>query len=264
MPVDEYRSASIIQAGFECSTHKRRDGTRLDLIRSTQHDRWIKQDFFRLRSFDIRTVRTGARWHLIEAKPGQYDFASLEPFMEAAAECGMELLLDLLHFGWPDFIDIFSPRFVDSFADYTYAFTEFIRPWRAWCNTIAPINEISFFSWAGGDVAAIGPYAIDRGHELKRILVSAAIASSNILLHQLEGVRLLSPEPVIHIIGNPEIPGDDVEAENYRRAQYQVWDMLSGALFTELGGRPEYLDVIGCNFYPRNEWVHNATVSLER
>jgi hypothetical protein len=77
-------------------------------------------------------------------------------------------------------------------------------------------------------------------------------------------MRLLSPEPVIHIIGNPDIPGDEVEAENYRRAQYQVWDMLSGSLFPELGGRPDYLDVIGCNFYPRNEWVHNATVSLER
>ena len=264
MPVGEYRSASIVQAGFECSTHKRRDGTRLDLLRSTQHDRWTKQDFLRLRAFDIRTVRTGARWHLIESSPGHYDFSSLQPFLEAAAECEMELLLDLLHFGWPDFIDIFSPQFVDSFADYTYAFTKFLRPWRTCCNTIAPVNEVSFFSWAGGDVAAIGPYAVDRGHELKRMLVGAAIASSNILLNELEGIRLLSPEPVIHIIGNPDIPGDEVEAENYRRAQYQVWDMLSGTLFPEVGGRPEYLDVIGCNFYPRNEWVHNATVSLER
>ena len=33
--------------------------------------------------------------------------------------------------------------------------------------------------------------------------------------------------------------------------------MLSGRMSPELGGRPEYLDIIGINFYDRNEWVHN-------
>ncbi len=264
MPAGEYKIPSFIQAGFECSTHKRRDGTRLDLLRATGHDRWVREDFRRLEPFGISTVRTGARWHLIESTPGQYDFSSLQVFLEAADEVDITLLLDLLHFGWPDSIDIFSSQFVDSFADYVYAFTKFIKPWRHCCNTIAPVNEISFFSWAGAEVASIGPYVTDRAHELKRILVSCAVAASNILLNELDGIRLLSPEPAIHIIGNPEIPGDEIEAENYRLAQYQVWDMLSGRLFPEIGGRPEYLDIIGTNFYPRNEWVHNATVSLAR
>jgi hypothetical protein len=35
--------------------------------------------------------------------------------------------------------------------------------------------------------------------------------------------------------------------------------MLCGRLAPELGGRPEYLDIIGVNFYERNEWVHNST-----
>ena len=34
--------------------------------------------------------------------------------------------------------------------------------------------------------------------------------------------------------------------------------MISGRLAPELGGRPEFLDIIGTNFYDRNEWVHNA------
>jgi hypothetical protein len=126
----------------------------------------------------------------------------------------------------------------------------------------APVNEISFLSWAGGDEACVNPYCIGRGHELKRQLVRVAVRSSEVLLNELPGVRLISPEPIIHIVGNPEIPGDDVEAENYRRAQFQAWDMICGQLAPELGGKPEYLDILGANFYERNEWVHNTLKPL--
>ncbi|RWO95779.1 MAG: hypothetical protein EOQ99_33560, partial [Mesorhizobium sp.] len=39
-PPGEYRSvfASFFMAGFECSSHRRGDGVRLDLIRATAHD----------------------------------------------------------------------------------------------------------------------------------------------------------------------------------------------------------------------------------
>ncbi len=50
-------------------------------------------------------------------------------------------------------------------------------------------------------------------------------------------VRLISPEPVIHIVGDPTIPGDEVEAETYRIAQFQAWDMLCGSMAPELGGQ---------------------------
>jgi hypothetical protein len=38
--------------------------------------------------------------------------------------------------------------------------------------------------------------------------------------------------------------------------------MISGRLAPELGGRPEFLDILGTNFYDRNEWVHNSEVLL--
>ena len=37
--------ASFFQAGFECSSHRRRDGVRLDLIRATSHDRHVRGDY---------------------------------------------------------------------------------------------------------------------------------------------------------------------------------------------------------------------------
>jgi hypothetical protein len=37
--------ASFFQAGFECSSHRRRDGVRLDLIRATGHDKHVLEDY---------------------------------------------------------------------------------------------------------------------------------------------------------------------------------------------------------------------------
>ncbi|MBV9296009.1 MAG: hypothetical protein JO145_10590, partial [Acidobacteriaceae bacterium] len=253
-----------LQAGFECSSQKLRSGKRLDLLRATQHDSFAVADYRRLHRFGISTIRTAARWHLIEQAPDEYDFESLTILLEAASETGSEIILDLLHFGWPDHIDIFDSSFVTKFGRFVRALTRVVKRWRDTCTMFAPVNEISFLSWAGGDAGAINPHEQGRDHELKRILVRAATTASEILLNELDRIRLVSPEPVIHIVGNPDLPGDDAEAELYRAAQFQAWDMLCGRMAPELGGRPEYLDIIGTNFYERNEWVHNTRSALSR
>ena len=58
--------ASFFQAGFECSSHRRRDGVRLDLIRATGHDKHVLQDYRQCRQLGFQTLRDGLRWHLIE------------------------------------------------------------------------------------------------------------------------------------------------------------------------------------------------------
>jgi hypothetical protein len=44
-------------------------------------------------------------------------------------------------------------------------------------------------------------------------------------------------------------------AEKLHEEQYQVLDMLSGRMCPELGGRPEYLDILGFNYYYNNQWI---------
>jgi beta-glucosidase/6-phospho-beta-glucosidase/beta-galactosidase len=255
---------SFFQAGFECSTHKTKSGRRLDLVASTRHDAYAKKDFEALLPFGITTVREGARWHLIEKQPGTYDFVSLDIILDAAEETGVEVILDVLHFGWPDYLDIFQPEFLDAFERFTRALTSHLKRRGGTTRFLAPVNEISFLAWAAGDEGFLYPFAKKRDHELKAQLIRAAIRASEVIRQELPDVRIVAPEPVIHIVGNPKIPGDDVEAERYRMSQFQAWDMLSGKLAPELGGKPEYLDIIGVNFYDRNEWVHMADVSMKR
>ncbi len=102
---------SFFQGGFECSTHRERDGRRLDLSRSTAHDRLAREDYALLAGIGVRTVRDGLRWHLIEQASGARDWSSLTPMLDAAEEAGVQVVWDMLHFGWPDHLDVSAPTF---------------------------------------------------------------------------------------------------------------------------------------------------------
>ena len=240
---------SFLQAGFECSTHRLKDGRRLDLVAATCHERFAMEDYRRLLAFGIRTVWEGLRWHLFQRSRGNYDFSSILSLLDAAQELGMEQIIDLLHFGWPDYLDILSPDFVGSFGDFAFEFARLLRVRGLKTPYIAPVNEVSFVSWAGGDTGYLNPFQQQRGAELKRQLVRAALNARETFLGELPLSRLVWPEPVIHIAGDAQKPGDKEEAEKYRLAMYEVWDMLSGRLHPELGGMPHVVDMIGVNFY---------------
>jgi beta-glucosidase/6-phospho-beta-glucosidase/beta-galactosidase len=44
------------------------------------------------------------------------------------------------------------------------------------------------------------------------------------------------------------------QAPEYRSSMFEAWDMLSGRGQPELGGKESYLDIIGINYYDRNQW----------
>ncbi|MGI8671940.1 MAG: beta-glucosidase, partial [Luteitalea sp.] len=71
-------------AGYESACHITRSGMRLDMLAATQHDQQIDEDYARLEPMHIGTVRDTVRWHLVEPTPGEYDFSSLAPYLEAA------------------------------------------------------------------------------------------------------------------------------------------------------------------------------------
>jgi hypothetical protein len=56
----------------------------------------------------------------------------------------------------------------------------------------------------------------------------------------------------------PDKPDNAEEVGRYVEAQYQACDMIGGYYRPELGGRPEYLDVIGVNYYAINQWIHKG------
>jgi hypothetical protein len=249
---------SFFLAGFECSAHRRCDRKRLDLIAASSHDRFVRSDYQAVRRFGLHTVRDGLRWHLIEATRGEYDWTSFLPMLRASAEAQVEVLWDLLHYGWPDHIDVWSPDFVKRFGDFSYAVARLLEAHGAQRPFISPINEISFLSWSGADEAWINPFTRKRGFELKCQLVRATIASIDAIRAVLPRARFVQCEPAIHIAADPSRPQDRAAAEGFRLFQFQTLDMLSGRAFRQLGGGPAYVDIVGVNYYNNNQWVHNG------
>ena len=248
---------SFFLGGFECSTHRLATGKRLDEIAFTQHDRLARADYQRLIEQGIKTAREGLRWHLVEAKPGNYDWSSLLPMLRAAQSARVQVIWDVFHYGWPDdWLDLFEPRFVDALAKFA---SEFAQLWKNETDDVllaCPTNEISFFSWAAGESAVLNPFCTRRGDELKEQLVRANIAVCEAIWAVDKRTRIAQIDPMINVLPlDPNNKKQAREAEAYRTSQFQAWDMLSGRLKPELGGAPKYLDTIGANYYVHNQWI---------
>jgi beta-glucosidase/6-phospho-beta-glucosidase/beta-galactosidase len=247
--------ASFFLAGFECSSHRRFDGRRLDLIAATHHDRFVLQDYRELETHHVAAARDGLRWHLIETSPGQYDWSSFLPMLHAARDSGMQVIWDLCHYGWPDDIDIWSPAFVDRFSRFAAAAAKVVRD-EGGEPFYCPVNEISFWAWGGGDVAHFNPGCHGRGGELKRQLVRATIAAIEAIRNVDPRARFITAEPLINVTSMA--PENAEAAETYRLFQFEALDMLAGMTEPELGGAPEFLDIVGVNYYPDNQWFHEG------
>ncbi len=255
--IDRPMFNSYFMAGFECSAHLIRSGRRLDMIAATEHDKFARLDYERIRSQGLRVAREGVRWHLVEKAPGRYDFSSVLPILEAAQATDTQVIWDLCHFGWPDHIELLKPEFVSRLAEYAAAFAALLSKETDLAPFFVPVNEISFFSWAGGEEGALNPHITGRGFEMKCQLVRGAIAAMEAIWAATPQARFVHVDPIIHVVAHPDRPEDRKVAEDYRLSQFQAWDMLSGRLWPELGGQEKYLDIIGVNYYFHNQWIYD-------
>ena len=69
-------------------------------------------------------------------------------------------------------------------------------------------------------------------------------------------VRIMTTEPLTSTV--PPMDADEEliqHAAEIQEHQFQVSDILSGLMCPELGGKPEYLDIMGFNYYYNNQWI---------
>lgn len=247
---------SFLMGGFECSTHLNPFRRRVDVIAATKHDRFAEADYQRLLNLGIKTARDGVRWHLIEKKPFEYDFSSAIEQIRAAKKTEIQIIWDLFHYGYPGDLDIFSEDFVFRFSRFAKAFAGFLLDEDKRIPFFCPVNEISFFAWAAAQVGWFHPYQNGAGDELKRQLARATMAAIDEILRLAPNARFVQAEPAIEVSTASKNPRLITDAKNYRKSQFQAFDMLAGRIEPELGGGEKYLDIIGVNFYPQNQWRH--------
>ncbi len=249
--------ASFFQAGFECSSHRRLDGVRLDLVRATSHDRHVASDYRQCADLGFRTLRDGLRWHLIEKAPGRYDWSSWLPALEAAERLDLQIIWDLFHYGSPDHLDQADPDFPVRFTQFALAALEVQQSVSGRPPLVCPLNEINFLSWAVDDgyFPRVGPK--QRGW-FKRQLVKTAIAASRAIKQRWPNATIVGAEPLIHIAPHDRRRPTVRAAEQNLQGMYQAYDWIMGLAEPELGGDPSLIDVVGLNFYPHNQWYYKG------
>lgn len=243
--------------GFECTDQLNFSGDRVDLLTVTDHLTMLTDDYLNVASFGITTVREGIRWSFVELQPYQYNFDVVRQMILTGIATGIQQVWDICHFGYPDDLSPLHPHFTKRFVGVCEAFVRFHNaefPDRTLI--ITPINEVSFMSWLGGEVAGTSPFAIGNGWNVKYALMRAYIKGIYAMKAIDAAVRILTTEPLVNMV--PPLFASDEEialAAVHHNDQFQALDILAGYICPELGGSPELLDILGFNFYYNNQWV---------
>lgn len=242
--------------GYECTDQLNAFGNRVDFLPLTGHLQLLDEDYTDLNQFGVKTVREGIRWAHIEKTPYHYDWSTVKTMLDAGQRHGIQQVWDMCHFGFPDDLTPLHPMFARRFAALCRAFVDFYRSVRPeGVLIVTPINEVSFLSWAGGEVRATSPYTVRLGWEVKYALMRAYIEGVVALREADSSIRILTTEPLVNVVAphNPT-PQQKREARQHHEWQYQATDILAGRVSPELGGRPEFMDIIGFNYYYDNQW----------
>ncbi len=244
-------------SGFECSTFIWKDQGRRDLVAETRHREHALEDYQILASLGIAVAREGVPWPQVE-KRGYYDFSLVDPLITAMNAAKVIPIWDLCHYGYPVDADPFADDFAERFARYCRAAAEYVVPRVRGPHFFTPINEITFFAFAGGEWGWVAPYLTGRENRfrLRRALCKAAIAGAHAIREVDPEARMVNIDPLVYVVAPEDRPDLADEAEHETNVDtFAAWDLLSGRQHPELGGSPEILDIVGVNCYSFGQMV---------
>lgn len=245
---------SFFFAGFEPTATWNAQKDWIDVIAATEHDRHVDADYRRLSEAGLHAAREAMRWPVID-RGGQLDFSSVIPFLEASRRHRIEVVWDLFHYGYPGDLDPFGSEFVQRFSRYCSAAAKLVSEYTRGTCYFTPVNEPSFFAWAGGEVGRFAPHCFGRGPELKIALVRAAIAGINAIRAVIPDARMVNADPLCRVVPPADHIDPHADSEDFNhRAVFESWDMLCGRTLPELGGSRWHLDIVGVNYYWTNQW----------
>lgn len=243
-------------AGFECATGLNKSNDWIDQVAATQHERFVDQDYASAAAAGLKTVREGIRWPLVDKASG-YDFKTVVPFVRSALRHDIQPIWDLFHYGYPEDVDLFSEEFVNRFADYCFEVASFLKNRMPGPLYFTPVNEPSYFAWAGGESAHFAPYLHGKAYELKVQLIRAAIKGIDAIWTACPDAIIVNADPVCRQVVPLDRPDLEEEVRRFNEvAVFEAYDILSGRLLPELGGSLRHLGIVGINYYWTNQWEH--------
>ncbi|MGI8565999.1 MAG: family 1 glycosylhydrolase [Pyrinomonadaceae bacterium] len=129
----------MLATGIECSYPKVDGGTRRDQLEETRHYEYWREDFGLCKELGARVVRYGIPYYKMHTAPHEYDWSFTDEVLPVMREMGLIPILDLCHFGLPDWVgDFQNEDWAKLFADFAEVFARRYT----WIRYYTPVNEI--------------------------------------------------------------------------------------------------------------------------
>ena len=140
LPQGPVGDSFMFATGIECSNPTIQQGrVRRDLLEECGHYARYGEDLGLVRELGLKVLRYGLPLHKTWLGDGRYDWAFADLAMAEIARLGITPILDLMHFGLPDWIGGFdNPDMPVLFAGYCDAVAERYP----WVRYFTPVNEI--------------------------------------------------------------------------------------------------------------------------
>lgn len=130
----------MFATGIECS-YPTIDGGRwrIDQLKETRHYDFWQRDLELVGELGLRYLRYGPPLHLVYHAPEKFDWNFIDQVSEAMQKLEIVPIMDLCHFGVPDWLENFqNPELPEQLARYAAAFAKRYP----WVKFYTPINEM--------------------------------------------------------------------------------------------------------------------------
>jgi len=130
----------MFATGIECS-YPTIDGGRwrIDQLEETKHYENWRRDLELVRELGLHYLRYGPPLHLMFQAPGKYDWTFMDQVCEAMQQLEIVPIMDLCHFGVPDWLENFQNRELPQrLSEYA---GEFAKRY-SWVKFYTPVNEM--------------------------------------------------------------------------------------------------------------------------
>ena len=245
----------------------------VDQFAWTQHDKFWRDDLKRVReTLGVRHLRYAVPWDQCEPRRGTFDWATADERIGYCRELGIELLMDVMHFGTPTWLPqaVGDPEFPEALETFAAAMVERYRHQiTTWC----PVNEPLVTALFSGDFGFWPPHARKwRGY--MPVLARIALGTSR----AIRAIRRTAPEASVllcdaaeHFKTRDESLRGEVQLRNLRR--FALMDLILGRVdkqhalhpwLTSYGlseldlewfrTHPQSPDVLGLDYYPHSDW----------
>lgn len=269
----------MFATGIECSYPTIGGSTiRRDLLRECGHYRYWKEDLQLVKELGLKVLRYGLPYYSIHQAPGKFDWTFADEVMREIKRLDILPILDLMHFGVPDWIGNFqNPELPLHFAEYAAAVVQRYP----WVRFFTPVNEIYVTAKASAkDGVWNEQMTSDRAFvtAIKNVTAASILATHQIAKHRPDCV-IVQSESAEYIHEGYVSKSVDITLINKLRfvaldllyafppdADTTMYLLDNGLTREEydwfMAGEPPGYQVMGNDYYGRNERIRLADGSF--